>query len=323
MDVDFHIHSIYSDGTFFPKEILNLANEKQLNFFSIADHDCVPPVLEDNRFISGIEISTEQEIFGEKISAHVLGYGFDVEKMRDKIEPFRKNKIDKLEFCVENFNKFDFKSNLFSLKEKRKTSLKEFFEFKLKRRLSDEEFVNFKNKFSPSRLDFAEFLCKNFFKYNENLQELYGDVFKLFKSEFSDTIFKKNKHYKKPTLFEAIEIIKDCNGLAVLAHPGFYRFISERIKDDSEKDIEKFISLLKNKGLDGIEIYNYSGVARFSKEATENINNYFIDLSKKFNLLNTWGSDCHGNQWWGIQIGNFGAKKEDVSEILTRLNKYI
>ena len=37
--IDLHIHSIHSDGTKTPSELLNLAKEKNIKILSLTDHD--------------------------------------------------------------------------------------------------------------------------------------------------------------------------------------------------------------------------------------------------------------------------------------------
>ena len=78
---DLHIHSICSDGTLSPQEIIKKACKAGLQAISITDHDnidaiepamtfCKQCALE---FIPGIEISSEYE----KNEVHFLGYFFD------------------------------------------------------------------------------------------------------------------------------------------------------------------------------------------------------------------------------------------------------
>jgi len=322
IQVDLHMHSIYSDGTFFPEEILKLAIEKDLKFFSITDHNCVGFNIKNPRFIPGIEISVEDEIKEHKIEGlEVLGYGFDIKKMKEKIEPLRKSKIDSILKCVENFNEFNFNSNLFTPKNLKKITIKDFFEFRCKRRLSKEEFENLMKNSAPTKIDFAEFLYTTFFEFSDDLQKIYGDLPFLFKKEFSNTIFKTPK-FKKLTFEEAISVIKECGGAAVLAHPAICRTLSRKWFGETEGlDPFEFIKILKEKyGLEGIEIYNYVGIIRYSKYSANLINNYFKEISKKLNLLNTWGSDWHGNKWWGSKFGSFGTNVEDIKNFLKKLN---
>ena len=323
IQADLHIHSIYSDGTLSPEEILKLAIQKNLQFFSITDHNCISPEIKDPRFIPGIEISVEDEINGHLIKGlEILGYGFDIEKMKERIEPLRKEIMENIIKCIENFNKFDFKSNLFTPKNFKKITIKDFFEFRCKKELSQEELDNLIKKSAPSKIDFAEFLYKNFFDFSNRLQETYGNLPMLFKKEFSNTIFKATKN-KKLTFKEAICIVKECGGIAILAHPALCNAFSKKWFGETYEGIDAFdfIKSLKEKySLDGVELHNYAGVVKYSKNATNLINKYFKELAIKLNLINTWGSDCHGNKWWGEQLGSFGSTTEDIKDFLNKIN---
>lgn len=88
------------------------------------------------------------------------------------------------------------------------------------------------------------------------------------------------------TVKEAISLIHDADGIAVLAHPGHE---ADPSMEDmgflyhDESLIKKYISY----GLDGIE---YHCPSHSDKE-----NKFYLDLCEKYNLLPTEGSDCHGN----------------------------
>lgn len=78
---DFHIHTYYSDGINSPEEILEMARDKRLAAFSIADHDNIGGYLHlmdvvsknDPELIPGVELSAGQG--NEDI--HILGYFYD------------------------------------------------------------------------------------------------------------------------------------------------------------------------------------------------------------------------------------------------------
>ena len=72
---------------------------------------------------------------------------------------------------------------------------------------------------------------------------------------------------------EAIELIHQAGGLAVMAHPGLNR------TDD-------VIPVLVEAGLDGIECFH-------TKHSTATVEHY-LEMADRFHLLVTGGSDCHG-----------------------------
>lgn len=76
---------------------------------------------------------------------------------------------------------------------------------------------------------------------------------------------------------EAIDIINRSGGVSVLAHPG-------RLEMDNG-ELEKLVKKLADAGLGGIESY-YS-------THSKNTINFCLVLAKKYNLINTNGSDTH------------------------------
>ena len=79
--IDLHMHTVFSDGTDTPEEIIARVRESGIGLFSVTDHDgikaasAIPPLLSENgpAFITGVEFSCRD---GEG-KYHVLGYGYD------------------------------------------------------------------------------------------------------------------------------------------------------------------------------------------------------------------------------------------------------
>ena len=335
---DLHIHSIYSDGSLYPAEILDFAKTKGLKLISITDHDCLGAFTnnlqkEDIKVIPGIELKTIHQIFDKTIKGlEILGYGFSIEKLKKQIEPLRQRKINCAEQYLKNFTKLsaeELKSAIFKLnKPLEQKTLRDFFEFKANKVLTDEEYAHFLENSAPTALEIAKFICRTFFDAPYDPTSKYVR----FKKEFSNIFTYPETDVKIPDLNEAIKIVKNANGIAILAHPavpGVYNVISQewlRPKEEWFKSkpepgkISPFelIKTLKNNGLDGIEIYNYSGVMKFDEEIKIRINLYFKELAKKLDLITTWGSDCHGQQEWGLQIGTFGSSYEELGPFLSK-----
>lgn len=101
---------------------------------------------------------------------------------------------------------------------------------------------------------------------------------------------------------EIIKLIKECGGISSLAHP---IFICE-----SREKIEKLLEKLIDAGLDGIET-NYSSYTSKEKK-------YFSKLADKYNLLKTGGSDFHGENRIGVDIGKAYICGEDVEKFMSR-----
>ncbi|MDZ7722962.1 MAG: PHP domain-containing protein [candidate division KSB1 bacterium] len=82
---------------------------------------------------------------------------------------------------------------------------------------------------------------------------------------------------------DAIQLIKNAGGLTFLAHPGTGSIEESEIRELSEL------------GLDGLETIH-------PKHTNRDIR-YLEELSAKYNLLQTGGSDCHGGREGGIILG--------------------
>lgn len=93
---------------------------------------------------------------------------------------------------------------------------------------------------------------------------------------------------------EAIKLIKDAGGIPVLAHP--YTLNNDEL-------ILKFIDW----GLEGLEIYY--------PEHSQAMINFYLGLAKKYNLLITGGSDCHGAAKPEVRIGSVKVPYELVEKL--------
>lgn len=124
-----------------------------------------------------------------------------------------------------------------------------------------------------------------------------------FKAAFY-TYLSKNKpayvpRYKIP-FKEALKLIKDIGGISSLAHPvEIYKGIST----------ESMIKDLKFYGLNAIEVFHPShNLEEISK---------LYSLSKKYKLLITGGSDCHGTMVNGdILMGSYGLNENLMNKFL-------
>lgn len=93
---------------------------------------------------------------------------------------------------------------------------------------------------------------------------------------------------------EAISLIKNAGGIPVLAHP--YSLHSDEIT-------LKLIGL----GIMGLEIYY--------PEHSQGMINFYLDLAKKYNLLITGGSDCHGTAKPEVRIGSIKIPYALIEEL--------
>ena len=89
--IDLHFHSIYSDGTYTPEELLYYAKKKELSAVSLTDHDTIKGLERARKqseklgikFINGVEINSCCYVSNRLVNIHVLGYNFVIKKMSE------------------------------------------------------------------------------------------------------------------------------------------------------------------------------------------------------------------------------------------------
>ena len=120
-----------------------------------------------------------------------------------------------------------------------------------------------------NRVNIAKLLVK--YKYVESIKEGFN--------KYLNASYQKIRKYNKGLTYEeCINLIKEANGISILAHP------NQLLLDDRE--LEETLIKLIDCGLDGIEVYH-------SSHSKEEIKKYLY-LAKKYSLLISSGSDYHG-----------------------------
>ncbi len=222
--IDLHIHTVVSDGTDTPQELLGKIKEAGIGFFSVTDHDAIkcsaliPPLLEagDPAFLPGVEFSCKD---GEG-KYHILGYGYDpaAQSIRDAVDyghALRMKKVKKrLEFLKTQYG-FEFPKEA------------------LERLLSLD---------NPGKPHIANLMVE--YGYCENKEQGI--------SEYLNKVRITGPSYLRPE--EAIRAILGAGGIPVLAHP-FYGDGDQLILGD---EMEKRLQRLSEFGLRGVEAF-YSG----------------------------------------------------------------
>ncbi|MEA1965403.1 MAG: PHP domain-containing protein [Candidatus Aerophobetes bacterium] len=120
--IDLHLHSIYSDGTFTPEEIVYKAKELKLKAISITDHDSVSGIEEELEvgkklkveIIPGIEMSTD--VGDDEI--HILGYYIDWKdkKFLTQLKVFQESRAKRNKKLVERLKELGMPINHNELK---------------------------------------------------------------------------------------------------------------------------------------------------------------------------------------------------------------
>ncbi len=249
--IDMHTHTIYSDGELTPQELIKKAINENIGVLAITDHDTVNGIktvdkseYPEIKIINGIELSVKRK----KGRMHILGYGIDIDNkdLNDKMYELRDNSLN----------------HVLSLMEQIKR------DYGIRFKYDDiRDLVNANHNLG--RPDLAKLCIK--YGYASSVQDAFDKY-------LIDANTKVLGHNKGLTYEEAISLIKNSNGIPVIAHP-----------KSLELDEKEFLNILKDMislGLKGIEVYHSS----HTKEEM----NYYLKIANEYNLLISGGSDYHG-----------------------------
>ena len=256
--VDYHIHTTYSDGLMTPTNIIKQAKQIGIETIAITDHDNIDGLEEariageatDLKVVPGIEIASESK---EGIGQHILGYNFDVNNkaLHEFLAQLIRNRDERNERLLAELNDMGY-------------------------RLKMEDLDIGDNDFLGKPIIARAMVRKNYIK---NDREAFGD--KILGSARCRAIKKV-----KPTIAEAIDIIKTAGGTPVLAHPIQTRGAGEPGSEEFFANMEKGIGIMKGYGLEGLECYH--------PDQNEEQSLRFVEIAEKYHLHITRGSDFHG-----------------------------
>lgn len=284
-NIDLHMHSNFSDdGEFTPEEIIDKAIFNKVDVVSITDHNSVKAnaiALEyakdkNIKYIPGIEIDCQYN----GLNLHLLGYNFDFTKV-DFME-LEENILSKEKDAgVKRIKKIKEVTQLF---------------------LDEDKVLSQANNGIVTGELIAELLLEDNRNKNSDILKPYregGERGDMPYVNFYWDYFSQGKpayiHIDFISIAQAIGLIKDNGGIAVIAHPG------NNLKHDL-KIIDELIAL----GIDGIEVYS-------SYHTLDDIE-YFYKKCLKHNLLISCGTDFHGKNKPNIDIGkfDFGFNKSKI-----------
>ncbi|MCK5667243.1 MAG: PHP domain-containing protein, partial [Thiotrichaceae bacterium] len=188
---DLHIHSHYSDSTLTPKDIVRAAKTQGLSCVALTDHDTaegVPPTIEAGRRI-GIEVLTGIELSSEVNGrdVHILGYLFDAadEAFTEKLGHMQNTRVERMGQMIDKCKEFGIDN------------------------ITLDEVAALAKTDSLGRPHLAQIMVEK--KWVPNIKA----AFDKYLADNAPVYVPKFKQ----TPFEAIQLIHDAGGVAVLAHP--------------------------------------------------------------------------------------------------------
>lgn len=253
--IDLHTHSNASDGTDAPVELIDKAINRKLNVIALTDHDTTRgwdeaiaavqnhPSNSSIQLVLGSEISCQDE---NGISIHMLGLLFDpnYEPLREELEKTRENRVSRMEKIVARLNEAGIEITL------------------------EEVYAQKKDDATLGRPHLADALIAR------------GHVASR-EEAFAALLHNKSKFYinhYSPSPVQAIKLIKDAGGVAVIAHP----LASQRGRTISLELFDELIAA----GLDGVEVDH--------RDHSENEKGELLRLAIERDLIVTGSSDYHG-----------------------------
>jgi len=279
---DLHTHSNYSDGALSPKDLILKTKKMGLSGISLTDHDSIFGLPEAIETGKKIGVDVISGVEIQAYNCEILGYFIDINNS-SLTSLLEKNQKAKLEHL---------KKRIDGLQE-----LNVDIEFSEVEEYSKK--LNFKQTMSTQ---LAEVLIEK--GYGKTIQEIYNKYFKKIRVRLDTEPIR---------IKTVIDIINDAGGVSVLPHVWL-------LKNDQKENIENFITKLVKYGISGIETSGFipNGLEEFQGED-------FITkvklLCREYNLIETSGSDFHGDKIHPDNIlGKYKTKEEVVKELERRRN---
>lgn len=265
MFADLHLHTNFSDGTYTPEELVSHGKRHGLAALALTDHDTVegcPRMAaacagEGIEFISGTELTAELN----GCELHLLAYCVDLdnEQLLTEVGRFQIVRQNRIREMVAQLNKLNIP-------------------------LQAEAVFAIANCRSPGRPHVARALVQAGFC--GSLDEAFERFLKVNRPAWVPKC--------KMSARDAIALIHQAGGVAVMAHPGLNR-------------TDGIIPEMVEAGLDGLECFH----SKHSPSAS----NHYLQMAEKLQLLVTGGSDCHGMNKGKPLIGSVKLPYQRVEKL--------
>lgn len=270
--VDLHTHSHFSDGELSPLDLLTLAKQKNVHTFALTDHDSmdgnqIAQEIADSlqiKFIHGVEISSlwHRPSTQKTTSVHIVALNMqNLAPMQQLLEQQKQHRAERARLICEKLQKITGHDVLPDVRE-----------------LVD----GHDDRITRSHI--AKIMVKR------------GIVTRL--QQAFDQYIKEGKRAYVPfigvSMADAIQIIHQSQGFAVLAHPTKY--------DLSATNVRYMIELFANLGGDAVELPPKTEPASTRQ---------MIDrMVKEHQLAVSIGSDFHGSHMPWLHLGNVPLLKD-------------
>jgi len=271
VNIDLHCHSTASDGLLKPGKLVARAAANGVEVLALTDHDDLSGLAEARaeaesqgiRFVDGVEIS----VTWERTTVHIVGLQVDPEDpvLRSGLESIREGRARRAEKMGEALDAAGIPDSLAGAR------------------------IYAENPTLISRSHFARHLVKT---------GRARDV----RSVFQRYLVKGKPGYVPhlwASLADAMSWIRASGGIAVVAHPGRYKF--------SKVEMKTFLAEFRDCGGAGIEVVTGSHSPEQYLE--------FARVAREFGLRASRGSDYHGKGESKADLGALPQLPDDLSPI--------
>ena len=273
--IDLHVHSTFSDGVLKPAELVDLAESQGLSAIAITDHDTADGTDEaiQRGFERGVEVITGIEIsaWHGDISMHILGYRFrhDDEQFNSRLHLLQNGREARNARIIENLNNLGIKVKL-------------------------EELMHYSEYGQTGRPHIARLLV------DKGVTKTIDLAFKYYLGRGAAAYAERFRFSAR----DAIAMIRQAGGIAVLAHPSSL--------DPSLRTILPLLKDLCSEGLGGVEVYYPSHSPKAVKA--------LVKMAKDMELLMTGGSDFHDPDRSGYKINDWLNKTYISYDLVAAMN---
>lgn len=279
--IDLHVHSSCSDGTLSPKELVNYAIEKNLSAFALTDHDTVDGLDEAIRYAAGLRAEQGNIEVIPGIELSTEYQGADIHVVGLYIDYQNEDFQNKLREFVDSRTARNQK--MCSLLTQAGVPV------------TYEELQAAYPDAVITRAHYAGYMLEK--GYVKSRQE----AFDRYVGDHAPCYIPR----EKITPAQAVQLILQAGGSPVLAHPILYHMSNERL--------DTLVQELKEAGLMGIEAIYSTYTAGDERQIRA--------LAAKYGLFISGGSDFHGANKPGLDLGTGYGKLFVPEELLTVIKK--
>ena len=267
--IDLHVHSNRSDGTFSPRQLVDYAMEKGLKAFALTDHDCIDGLEEAIQYADTLKKKAEE---GQSLQVPevIPGIEFSTE--------YQEQDVHILGLYI-HYQEASFQKQLKAFVDSRISRNQ-----KMCRLLTDTGLsVTYEDLLAEfpdaviTRAHYAKYML------NHGYINSMAEAFERYIGDRCPCYVPR----EKITPVQAVELVLKAGGVPVLAHPLLYHM--------SDSRLDALISQLTEAGLLGLEAVYSTYTAAEERQMRR--------LAAKYGLLISGGSDFHGENKPGLDLG--------------------